>query len=83
MLLLENFRNSDRTPPYIDAYLQIFPNFGNYGKSSPIRMSLRPTSRVYSDVDPGLACPTAAAISIDALGRDRSYAVRRGTVPYS
>ena len=31
-LLLENFTNSDRTPPYIDTYLQLFPNFGNYGK---------------------------------------------------
>ena len=40
-LLLENFTNSDRTPPYIDTYLQLFPNFGNFGKKrSPIRMSL-------------------------------------------
>ena len=31
-LLLENFTNSDRTPPYIDTYLQLFPNFGNFGK---------------------------------------------------
>ena len=32
-LVLENFTNSDRTPPYIDTYLQLFPNFGNYGKN--------------------------------------------------
>ena len=25
-LVLENFTNSDRTPPYIDTYLQLFPN---------------------------------------------------------
>ena len=34
-LILENFTNSDRTPPYIDTYLQLFPNFGNYGKKLP------------------------------------------------
>ena len=41
LLLLENFANSDRTPPYIDTYLQLlFPNFGNYGhKPSPIRIN--------------------------------------------
>ena len=33
---LENLTNSDRTPPYIDTYLQLFPNFGNYGKN-PLR----------------------------------------------
>ena len=27
-LVLENFmNNSDRTPPYIDTYLKLFPNF--------------------------------------------------------
>ena len=31
-LVLENFTKSDRTPPYADTYLQLFPNFGNYGK---------------------------------------------------
>ena len=42
-LRLENQTNSDRMPPYIDTYrLQLFPNFGNYGKKrSPIRMILR------------------------------------------
>ena len=40
-LLLENFTNSDRTPPYIDTYLQLFPNFEKIGrKRSPRRMSL-------------------------------------------
>ena len=33
-LLLENFTNSDRTPPYIDTYLQLFPNFGKIGKNA-------------------------------------------------
>ena len=33
-LVLGNFTNSDRTPPYIDTYLQLFPNFGNYGKNA-------------------------------------------------
>ena len=33
-LLLENFTNSERTPPYIGTYLQLFPNFGNYGKNA-------------------------------------------------
>ena len=33
-LVLENFANSDRTPPYIDAYVQLFPNFRNYGKNA-------------------------------------------------
>ena len=33
-LVLENFTNSDRTPPYIDTYLQLFPNFGIYGKNA-------------------------------------------------
>ena len=34
-LVLENFTNSDRTPPpYIDTYLQLFPNLGNYGKNA-------------------------------------------------
>ena len=28
-LFLENFTVSDRIPPYIYAYLQLFPNFGN------------------------------------------------------
>ena len=32
-LLLENFTNSDRTPPKLDTYLQLFPNFGIYGKN--------------------------------------------------
>ena len=31
-LVLEHFTNSDRTPPCIDTYLQLFLNFGNYGK---------------------------------------------------
>ena len=31
-MLLENFTNSDRTAPYLDTYLQLFPNFGNSGK---------------------------------------------------
>ena len=33
-LLLENFMISDRTPPYLDTYLQLFPNFGNSGEKS-------------------------------------------------
>ena len=33
-LLLENFTNSDRTPPYIDTHLQLFPNFGIFGKNA-------------------------------------------------
>ena len=33
-LVQENFTNSDRKPPYIDPYLQLFPNFGNYGKNA-------------------------------------------------
>ena len=33
-LVLENFPNTDRTPPYIDIYLQLFPNFGNDGKNA-------------------------------------------------
>ena len=46
LLLLENFTNSDRTPPYIDTYLQLFPHFGKFGKKrSPIRMSLRASTR--------------------------------------
>ena len=37
---LENFTNSGRTPPCIDTYLQLFPNFGKiWKKRSPIRMS--------------------------------------------
>ena len=32
-LVLENFTNSYRTPPYIDTYLQLFSNFENYGKT--------------------------------------------------
>ena len=28
------FTNSDRTPPCIDTYLQLFPNFENYGKNA-------------------------------------------------
>ena len=26
--------NSDETPAYIDTHLQLFPNFGNYGKNA-------------------------------------------------
>ena len=33
-LVLEKFTDSDRTPPYIDTYLQLCPNFGNYGKNA-------------------------------------------------
>ena len=33
-LVLENFTNSDRTPPYVDIYLQLFPNSGNYEKNA-------------------------------------------------
>ena len=34
-LVLENFTNSDRTPPpYIDTYLRLFPNFGDFGKNA-------------------------------------------------
>ena len=41
-LLLDNLTNSDRTPPYIDTYLQLFPNFWKFWKKrSPIRMSFR------------------------------------------
>ena len=32
-LLLENFTNSDRMPPYVDTHLQLFPNFGNSGNN--------------------------------------------------
>ena len=28
------FTNSDKTPPYIDACLQLFPNFGSCGKNA-------------------------------------------------
>ena len=27
-------KNSEGTPPYIGTYLQLFPNFGNYGKNA-------------------------------------------------
>ena len=41
LILLEKFTNSDRTPPYIDTYLQLIPNLGIFGKTrSPIRMNL-------------------------------------------
>ena len=33
-LLLENITNSDRTPPYLDTYLQLFPNFENSGQKA-------------------------------------------------
>ena len=33
--------HSDRTPPYIDTYLQSFQKFGNNGKNYPIRMNLQ------------------------------------------
>ena len=33
-LVLENFTNSNRTPPFIDTCLQIFPNFENSGKNA-------------------------------------------------
>ena len=33
-LVMENFTNSDRTPPCIDTCLQLFPNFGKYGKNA-------------------------------------------------
>ena len=33
-LFLENFTNSHRMPPYIDTCLQLFPNFGIYGKNA-------------------------------------------------
>ena len=29
LLIIENFTNTDSTPPYIDTYLPLFPNFGN------------------------------------------------------
>ena len=39
-LHMENLTESDRTPPNIGTYLQLFPNFGNYEqKRSPIRKS--------------------------------------------
>ena len=33
-LRLENFTNSDRTPPYIDTCLQLFSKFGKFGKKA-------------------------------------------------
>ena len=36
---LENFTNSDRTPPYLGTNLQLFPKFGNSGE----KLSLFPT----------------------------------------
>ena len=30
LIASEDLTTSDRTPPYIDTYLQLFPNFGNY-----------------------------------------------------
>ena len=39
--ILEDFTNSDRTPPYIDTYLQLFPKLWKFWKKrSPIRMNL-------------------------------------------
>ena len=32
-LVLENFTTSDRTPPYMDTYLRLFPNFGKFGNT--------------------------------------------------
>ena len=63
-LVLENFTNSNRTPPYIGTHLQLFPNCGNYGKkSSPIRMNLTeglflifgsPTKKTEDTTNPGI-----------------------------
>ena len=50
-LVLENFTNSDRAPPYIDTCLQSFPNFGKiWKKRSPMRMnpSKWPNVRTFS-----------------------------------
>ena len=38
IFILENFTNSGRTPPRLDTYLQMLPNFGTSGKTFPIRM---------------------------------------------
>ena len=39
--VLENFTNGDRTPPYIDTYLLLFPNFWKlWKKHSPVRLNL-------------------------------------------
>ena len=41
-----------RTPPYIDTYLQLFPNFGNDKKKrSPIRMNLIVGSEAVSKLE--------------------------------
>ena len=43
LVLQEDFTYSDRTPPYIDTYLQLFPTFGKlWEKRSPIGMNLIP-----------------------------------------
>ena len=40
-LLLENFTHSDRTPPYIDTYLELISKLWKlWKKHSPIKMSL-------------------------------------------
>ena len=53
---------------------QIMSNFSSRGTRKHTRKSstctkgsrVRPTSRVYSDADPGLVCPTAAAAAAAA-----------------
>ena len=34
LLVLEKSTTTDRTPPYIDTYLHLFPNLGNYGENA-------------------------------------------------
>ena len=36
-LLLENFTNSDKTPPHLDAHLQLFPHIWKFWKKKALR----------------------------------------------
>ena len=80
-LVLENFTNSDRTPPYIDTYLHLFPNFGNFGKKrSSIRVSLRPNEAQPKNekntlyLPPGM--PPTAVLMVRVRNIDKFYVLR-------
>ena len=53
-LLLDNFTNNDRTPPHIDTYLQLFPNFGKYEIMEKTLSDKNEPNRIYVSYDAGL-----------------------------
>ena len=85
-MVVESFMNSDRTPPYIDTYLQILPNFGKFGKNAlRYERNLEPQSRFFGDkpLEYQAVCPQNGAAALKgSMGVDIASLDSRFVSPF-